>query len=156
MPAVARRLRRQQNHRSSTQTTRPATAPRIPPIMAPVFVDLVPPLLGPLVGVVVAETEDMLVGLLRLTPDVTADVLEPEDLELDVDLDVVWEDVVDLSSGHTPVVHGSLEQHPRKLPTSQTYHCLFPVHALEPRGARDSIVKGIAVKTSVGLNGSGE
>lgn len=27
-----------------------------------------------------------------------------------------------VSSGHTPVVHGSLEQHPRKLPAVQTYH----------------------------------
>lgn len=140
--------------------------------MAPVFVGLVPPLLGPLVGVVVAETEDMLVGLFRLTPDVTvdvaevvcavsvvlgaADVLESEDLEVDVDWDVVWEDVVDSSSGHTPVVHGSLEQHPRKLPASQTYHCLFPVQALEPLGARNSIVRGLAVETSVGLNDSEE
>lgn len=140
--------------------------------MAPVFVDLVLPLLGSLVGVVVAETEDMLVGLLRLTPDVTVgvaevvravsivlgatDVLESEDLEVDVDLDVGWEDVVDSSSGHTPVVHGSLEQHPRKLPASQTYHCLFPVQAVEPRGARDSIEKRIAVKSSVGLNSSEE
>ena len=31
-----------------------------------------------------------------------------------------------LSSGHTPVLHGSTEQHPRKLPLLQTYHCLFP------------------------------
>lgn len=31
-----------------------------------------------------------------------------------------------LSSGHTPVVHGSTEQHPRKLPLVQTYHCVFP------------------------------
>lgn len=31
-----------------------------------------------------------------------------------------------LSSGHTPVLHGSTEQHPRKLPLVQTYHCLFP------------------------------
>ncbi|KUM65632.1 hypothetical protein ACN42_g1435 [Penicillium freii] len=43
-----------------------------------------------------------------------------------------------LSSGQMPVVHGSLEQHPRKLPAVQTYHCLVPVQVLESRGMIDS------------------
>ncbi|OQD69047.1 hypothetical protein PENPOL_c002G04142 [Penicillium polonicum] len=43
-----------------------------------------------------------------------------------------------LSPGQMPVVHGSLEQHPRKLPAVQTYHCLVPVQVLESRGMIDS------------------
>lgn len=43
-----------------------------------------------------------------------------------------------VSSGQMPVVHGSLEQHPRKLPAVQTYHRLFPVQVLESRGMIDS------------------
>lgn len=42
-------------------------------------------------------------------------------------------------SGQIPVTHGSLEQHPRKFPTLQTYHCLLPVQALVSRGKRASI-----------------
>lgn len=34
------------------------------------------------------------------------------------------------SSGHTPVVHGSTEQHPRKSPLVQTYHSLFPLQLI--------------------------
>lgn len=33
-------------------------------------------------------------------------------------------------SGHIPVVQGSLEQHPRKSPAVQTYHCVPPVQVL--------------------------
>ncbi|KAJ5510632.1 hypothetical protein N7453_002735 [Penicillium expansum] len=40
------------------------------------------------------------------------------------------------SSGQTPVVHGSVEQHPRKLPAEQTYHCAVPVQVLRSRGTR--------------------
>ncbi|OQE09539.1 hypothetical protein PENVUL_c006G10377 [Penicillium vulpinum] len=54
------------------------------------------------------------------------------------------EDLVDVvlassspSSGQMPVVHGSLEQHPRKLPAVQTYHSLPPVQAVDSRGIRD-------------------
>lgn len=43
-----------------------------------------------------------------------------------------------VSSGQMPVVHGSIEQHPRKLPAVQTYHRLFPVQVLESRGMIDS------------------
>lgn len=43
------------------------------------------------------------------------------------------------SSGHMPVVHGSLEQHPRKLPIVQTYHSLPPVQVLMARGKRGFI-----------------
>lgn len=43
-----------------------------------------------------------------------------------------------VSSGHMPVVHGSLEQQPRKLPAVQTYHSLLPVQSLESRGMIDS------------------
>jgi hypothetical protein len=50
---------------------------------------------------------------------------------------VVNESVSSPSSGQIPVVHGSLEQHPRKLPAVQTYHCLVPVQVLSPRGTRD-------------------
>jgi hypothetical protein len=35
-----------------------------------------------------------------------------------------------------PLVHGSLEQHPRKLPAVQTYHCLLPVQVFAARGNR--------------------
>jgi hypothetical protein len=144
---------------------RPAMAPRIPPMMAPVFVDLVVSLVGALVGVLVVETERMLVGLFRLTSEVVddaevvctvselvrlvvsavlveVDVIECEDIEVDVD-------VVESSSGHTPVVQGSLEQHPRKFPALQTYHSLVPVQLLETRGKSNSIAEG-DVKTSVG------
>jgi len=41
-------------------------------------------------------------------------------------------------SGQIPVVHGSLEQHPRKSPTVQTYHCLPPVQVLTSRAKRNS------------------
>ncbi|KAJ5306420.1 hypothetical protein PENANT_c017G06407 [Penicillium antarcticum] len=41
-----------------------------------------------------------------------------------------------LLSGQTPLVHGSLEQHPRKLPAVQTYHCLLPVQLTAARGNR--------------------
>jgi hypothetical protein len=41
-------------------------------------------------------------------------------------------------SGQIPVVHGSLEQHPRKFPAVQTYHCLTPVQLFTCRGTRDS------------------
>lgn len=43
-----------------------------------------------------------------------------------------------VSSGQIPVVQGSLEQHPRKLPAVQTYHSLSPVQSLESRGMIDS------------------
>lgn len=39
-------------------------------------------------------------------------------------------------SGHTPVEHGSVEQHPRKLPIVQTYHSLPASQALASRGKR--------------------
>ena len=39
------------------------------------------------------------------------------------------------SSGQIPVVHGSLEQHPRKLPAVQTYHCFVPVQVVRSRGS---------------------
>lgn len=37
-----------------------------------------------------------------------------------------------LLSGHIPVWHGSLEQHPLKSPLEQTYHCLLPVQLIGP------------------------
>lgn len=37
-------------------------------------------------------------------------------------------------SGHIPVPHGSLEQHPLKLPLVQTYHCVLPVQLIGPAG----------------------
>ena len=43
-----------------------------------------------------------------------------------------------VSSGQIPVVQGSLEQHPRKLPAVQTYHSLSPVQSLKSRGMIDS------------------
>lgn len=44
---------------------------------------------------------------------------------------VAVDNVVWLSrSGHIPVLHGSTEQQPRKLPLEQTYHCLLPVQEL--------------------------
>jgi hypothetical protein len=52
--------------------------------------------------------------------------------------DVVVVLVASSSSGQTPVVHGSLEQHPRKSPAVQTYHCLPPLQVLASRGKRDS------------------
>ena len=51
---------------------------------------------------------------------------------------VVIVPVASSSSGQTPVVHGSLEQHPRKPPIVQTYHCLPPVQTLASRGKRAS------------------
>jgi hypothetical protein len=150
---------------------RPAMAPRIPPMMAPVFVDLVVSLVGALVGVLVVETERMLVGLFRLTSEVVddaevvctvfelvrlvvsevlveVDVLKCEDIEVDIEVDIDV-DVVESLSGHTPVVQGSLEQHPRKFPALQTYHSLVPVQLLETRGESNSITEG-DVKTRVG------
>ncbi|EKV21398.1 hypothetical protein PDIP_06970 [Penicillium digitatum Pd1] len=41
------------------------------------------------------------------------------------------------SSGQMPEVHGLLEQHPRKLPAVQTYHCAVPEQVLRSRGTRD-------------------
>lgn len=63
--------------------------------------------------------------------------------DVDVDLAVVAVDeVVELpSSGQTPVVQGSLEQHPRKSPAEQTYHCLPLVHVLRVRGDKNFIVE---------------
>lgn len=43
-------------------------------------------------------------------------------------------------SGHTPDVHGSVEQQPRKLPIVQTYHSLPVSQALASRGKRASKV----------------
>jgi hypothetical protein len=43
------------------------------------------------------------------------------------------------SSGQIPDVHGSLEQHPRKLPAVQMYHCLLPVQVSESRGKNESM-----------------
>jgi len=146
----------------------------------PVFMDLLPslPLAGALVGLLVAETEDMLVGLLKLAPDVDvaedvaevvsivaelmrfavsiglvkAGVLESWDIEVEVavDLGVAWEDeVIESSSGHTPVVHGSLEQHPVKGPTLQTYHCLPPVQVWS-RGESESIAEDAVRRVRLG------
>ncbi|KGO64079.1 hypothetical protein PITC_087470 [Penicillium italicum] len=42
------------------------------------------------------------------------------------------------SSGQMPAAHGSLEQHPRKLPAEQTYHCVPPVQVSRSRERRDS------------------
>lgn len=52
------------------------------------------------------------------------------------------------SSGHIPVVHGSLEQHPRKSPAVQTYHCLVPVQVLRSRGTIDSRARDTIPNTS--------
>lgn len=37
-------------------------------------------------------------------------------------------------SGHIPVLHGSLEQHPLKSPFEQTYHCVLPEQLIRPAG----------------------
>lgn len=64
-----------------------------------------------------------------------------EDSEVVEELvDVVFVDVESSSSGQIPVVQGSLEQHPRKLPTVQTYQSLFPPHELSCR-ARMSMAR---------------
>ncbi|OQE37176.1 hypothetical protein PENCOP_c010G04353 [Penicillium coprophilum] len=53
------------------------------------------------------------------------------------------------SSGQIPVVHGSLEQHPRKLPAVQTYHCFIPVQVFRSRGTRDPRDSGDSVSNSI-------
>lgn len=55
----------------------------------------------------------------------------------------IFEEPSSSESVQMPVVHGSMEQHPRKLPAVQTYHCLFPVQELRARGKRDSISNAI-------------
>ncbi|KGO37211.1 hypothetical protein PEX1_061050 [Penicillium expansum] len=67
----------------------------------------------------VEETEVVLVGNTPMTPAVVNESVSSSP-----------------SSGQTPVVHGSVGQHPRKLPAEQTYHCAVPVQVLRSRGTR--------------------
>lgn len=116
--------------------TKTAIPPTTPPMIAPRFEDGALPVLD------VSEPADV-------SEAIEEDVEEGGDVVVDgsvdktvVDLDKMdVEEVVlvlgvtlgnkpmiaavvneSVSSGHTPVVHGSLEQHPRKLPAVQTYH----------------------------------
>jgi hypothetical protein len=101
----------------------------------------------------VSEPADVVVEVMEAVEDASVDKVVDSD-KVDVDEAVVVlgvtlgnksitpavvnESVSPLSSGQIPVVHGSLEQHPRKSPAVQTYHCLVPVQVLSSRGTRDS------------------
>lgn len=58
----------------------------------------------------------------------TVDVAKEDERDSE---EVIADDELELtSSGQMPVVHGSVEQHPRKSPFEQTYHCLPPKQVL--------------------------
>lgn len=79
----------------------------------------------------VAEASDpVLNDVVGFVAVVVEDEFVDEVVEEDVDEVTGFELEPDLSSGQTPVVQGSLEQHPRKLPLVQTYHCLLPVQLI--------------------------
>lgn len=115
-----------------------ATPPTTPPMMGAGEEWLVGWLMGVADGVLVtvvleAAVASMLVGsVLEAEAVAVVDAVEVSDEVEDFDVVDATFVVVELSSsGQTPVVQGSLEQHPRKPPPAvQTYHCLFPVHVL--------------------------
>lgn len=78
---------------------------------------------------VLSKDPDAVVGVVdafSLCPDFVVVVV--------VDVELESEALLLPLSGHIPVPHGSLEQHPLKSPLVQTYHCVLPVQLIGPAG----------------------
>lgn len=127
-----------------------ATPPTTPPMMGAGLEWLVGWLVGVADGVLVdvvlvalVASSILVVSVLEAAAVAVVDAVEVSDVVEDFEVVDVTFEVVELSSsGQTPVVQGSLEQHPRKPPPAvQTYHCLFPVHVLACRGAKTSMLR---------------
>jgi hypothetical protein len=82
------------------------------------------------VGVVIAEVVVVFAVTRLSVPAVVCD-----DVSDDAVVKVAEEESL---SGHMPIVHGSLEQHPRKPPAVQTYHSLPVVQVPISRGSSNS------------------
>lgn len=124
-------LRRQQRKKKMIHSATAAMPPRTPPIIAPWLLECV---LSELLEVAVAMAVEVVVELVaeavdavvcRAVASAIVLVVGAEDTEVfvsvevfDVDVpedlvvDVVVDEAVESSSGHIPVVHGSLEQQP--------------------------------------------
>lgn len=131
------------------------TPPTTPPMSAPLELLLV----GVGVEVAVAVLEDVVlidpstlalsVALEKSGPVVEVlGVLEDSKLVEEL-VEVVFVEVESSSSGQMPVVQGSLEQHPRKLPMVQTYQSLFPPHELS---CRDRMSMSRRLRSANGYN----
>ncbi|KAJ5592770.1 hypothetical protein N7537_009674 [Penicillium hordei] len=147
--------------------TKTAIPPKTPPMIAPRFEDGAvgvldvskPADVSKVIEEVVEEGGDAVVD-----GSVDKTVVNPEEVDVEevvvvlgVTLGskpmapaVINESVsLSLSFGQMPIVHGSLEQHPRKLPAVQTYHCLVPVQELESRGMIDSRDLRVSISNTI-------
>lgn len=133
------RFRRQQKKSSRARTMKPNTPPTTPPTIAlleVLFVGVGAEVASAvLAGVVLASPSRLVLSVVLGDAVAVVEVLGIlEDSEVVEELvDILFVEFESSSSGQMPVVQGSLEQHPLKLPTVQTYQSLFPLHELSCR-----------------------
>lgn len=110
----------------------------------PVLVDSILAVLEVATEVASEEASEVVLELDEEVVSSTAVVVSAVERVADVDLDVevvvtFLVVVIESSSGQTPSVHGSTEQHPVYGPALQTYHCLPSVQVL-PACCKPSIL----------------